>query len=221
LYKLAIFDFDGTLVDSAPGIVDVMRQVVGELSLSDVTLEEWQHLVGIPLVRQMEAIFPDRDEQFRTSVMKRYRSIYDVKAVEICPPFPGLRSTLDGLQTSGVHASIVTSKARDLVDQVIDHHGLTNYFSLIIGFQEVSNHKPHPEAVHLNLKHHSLKPDEVIVIGDSLYDLDMARNAGVASIGVTTGIHNKDILKTAHPKWIVERLEDVLPLILNGRMNVA
>ena len=198
-----------------------MRQVAGEFGLPEVTLEEWQHLVGIPLTRQMEVIFADRDEQFRLQVMERYRSIYDVKAIEICPPFPGLRTTLDGLRASGVRASIVSSKRRHLVDQVINHHGLANYFSLIIGAQEVANHKPHPEAVHTNLKHHSLKSDDVIVIGDSIYDLDMARNAGVAAIGVTTGIHGKDILKTSQPKYIVERLEDVLPIILDGRMNVA
>ena len=221
MYKLAIFDFDGTLVDSAPGIINVMKQVISEFGLPKATLEEWQHLVGIPLAKQMEVIFPDRDEQFRHRVLDRYRSIYDVKAVEICPPFPGLRPTLEGLRSSGVRSSIVSSKRRHLVDQVINHHGLANYFSLVIGAQEVANHKPHPEAVHINLKHHSLKSDDVIVIGDSTYDLDMARNAGVASIGVATGIHGKDVLKTSHPKCIVDRLEDVLPIILDGRMNVA
>ncbi|PWT95730.1 MAG: hypothetical protein C5B53_10995 [Candidatus Melainabacteria bacterium] len=221
MYKLAIFDFDGTLVDSAPGIIHVMKQVADEYRLSQEILEEWQHLVGVPLERQMEVIFPNHDDEFRKVVTKRYRSIYDKQAVEICPPFPGLWTTLDGLRASGVRASIVSSKRKHLVDLVINHHGLANYFSLVIGAQEVENHKPHPEAVHINLKHHSLKTEEVVVIGDSIYDLDMARNAGVVSIGVTTGIHGKDILKTAQPKWIVDRLEDVLPIILDGRMNVA
>jgi HAD superfamily hydrolase (TIGR01509 family) len=198
-----------------------MRQVVDEYGLPEVILEEWRQLVGVPLERQMEVIFPDHEEQFRDEVMKRYRAIYDTKAIEICPPFPGLRLTLERLRSSGVRSSIVSSKRKHLVDVVINHHGLSNYFSLILGAQEVANHKPHPEAVHVTLKRLSLKLDEAIVIGDSIYDLDMARNAGVASIGVTTGIHSKDILTTAQPKCIVDRLEDVLPVILDGRMNVA
>lgn len=221
MYKLAIFDFDGTLVDSAPGIIDVMRDVVREYGLPEVILEEWRQLVGVPLERQMEVIFPDRDDSYRKEVTERYRALYDQQAIERCPLFPGLRSTLERLKNSGVRLSIVTSKRKHLVDKVIDHHGLGYYFSLILGAQEVANHKPHPEAVYLTLAHLAMTSDDAIVIGDSIYDLDMARNAGVASIGITTGIHSREILTTAEPKCIVNRLEDVLPVILDGRMNVA
>jgi phosphoglycolate phosphatase len=221
LYKLAIFDFDGTLVDSAPGIVDVMRQIGLEYELPAPVLEEWQQLIGVPLERQMQVLFPERQESFREDVLNRYRAVYNTSAIELCPPFPGLSAILERLKSSGVKVSIVTAKRKHLVERIVNYYALAKYFGLIIGAQEVVNHKPHPEAVYITAKHFSLSLDEIIVIGDSIYDLDMARNAGVASVGVTTGIHSEDILATAEPNCIVSRLDDVLPVILQGCVSVA
>jgi len=217
LYKLAIFDFDGTLVDSAPGIVDVMRQCVDEYTLPHTVLEEWRVLIGVPLMRQMEIVFPDSPEEYWLEVATRYREIYDAKTIELCPLFPGLTKMLDALQKAEIKISIATSKRRPLVEVVLKHHDLMKYFDLLVGAQDVSNHKPHPESVHITLDRLNVAPDDAVVIGDSTYDLDMARNAGVDAIGVTTGVHSEVILSKSEPKHIVAGLEDVLKIILNGR----
>jgi phosphoglycolate phosphatase len=218
LYKLAIFDFDGTLVDSAPGIIDVMREIVEEYELPPVILDEWRQLVGIPLPRQMQIIFPEKSEQYWSEVATRYRTIYDGRAIEICPLFPGVIDVLDGLKRSEVAATIVSSKRKQLVDVVLDYHNLQSYFRSVMGEKDVHNHKPHPEAVHKTVEKLGIRLEDSVVIGDSLYDLDMARNAGVDAIGVTTGVHSRDILTTAEPKFVVNSLEETLPIILNGRL---
>jgi phosphoglycolate phosphatase len=217
LYKLAIFDFDGTLVDSAPGIVEVMKDVVEEMGYSQELLEQWSHLIGVPLVRQAELLFPDRDAQFHHDLAEHYRKKYDEKVIEICPLFPGLTDMLHQLTQQQVTITIATSKRRHLVDEVVDHHGLTHYFKMIVGALDVTHHKPHPESVHLTMKALGAGPHEVVVIGDSTFDLDMAKNAGVDSIGVTTGIHTAELLKKSDPKHICNGLHEVTPLILNGR----
>ena len=79
------------LVDSAPGIIDVMREVCEEYRLSEQILDEWRVLIGVPLMRQMEIIFPDKSEEYWLEVATRYRAIYDVKTIEICPLFSRLR----------------------------------------------------------------------------------------------------------------------------------
>lgn len=219
MYKLAIFDFDGTLVDSAPGIVDVMHEVVAEYKFAPETIEAWKHLVGIPLVNQLQKLFPERSDDFHQEVVLRYREIYDVNTIEICPLFPGLVSMLDSLRSKGVLVSIATSKRRHLVERVLEHHSLADYFSLVIGVQDVGNHKPHPESVEITLKRLGVSLADAVVIGDSTFDLEMARNAGVDAIGVTTGIHTADHLSSAGPKHIVSSLVEVTPLILNGRVN--
>ena len=219
MYKLAIFDFDGTLVDSAPGIIEVMEQVVAEYGFSEEVLTEWRQLIGVPLPKQMEIIFPDKKEAFHETIANRYRAIYDTKAIQICPPFPGLLNMLARLQEADVRITIASSKRRNLIETVLDYHQISDYFSLLVGAQDVSNHKPHPESVHHIVNKFSEAPDNVVVIGDSSFDLEMARNAQVDGIGVTTGIHTREILAQADPLHIVDGLEAVLPLILNGRMT--
>jgi phosphoglycolate phosphatase len=219
LYKLAIFDFDGTLVDSAPGIVDVMRQVVDEMGYSEELLNQWSHLVGVPLLRQMQILFPDKDNKFHEDLAQNYRDKYDKDAIEICPPFPGLKDMLEHLHQNDILITIATSKRRHLVDAVIDHHGLTDYFKMVVGAADVTQHKPHPESVHITMQQLGAKPEDVVVIGDSTFDLDMARNAGVDGIGVTTGIHTRELLSKSEPRHIVDGLHEVTPLILNGRMK--
>lgn len=217
MYKLAIFDFDGTLVDSAPGIVDVMRDCCVEYNFSEKTLELWSHLIGVPLVRQVEILFPDHPHEFHEEVAARYRQIYDSKAIEICPPFDGLEEMLRNLHQANILISIASSKRRHLIDLVVDFHGLAEYFSLIVGAEEVTKHKPDAESVLYTLEKLNVALEETVVIGDSSFDLDMARNAGVDAIGVTTGIHTREYLQKSAPKYIVENLVEVAPLILNGR----
>ena len=215
MYRLAIFDFDGTLVDSAPGIVDVMRDVCGEYKFSDKTLELWSHLIGVPLRRQVEILFPDHSAAFHDEVAQRYRDIYDSRAIEICPPFDGLEEMLRGLQRAEILITIASSKRRHLIDLVLEYHALTHYFALVVGAEEVTKHKPDAESVLLSMDKLKIPVAETVVIGDSSFDLDMARNAGVDAIGVTTGIHTREILSKSDPKHIVSALPEVLPLILN------
>jgi phosphoglycolate phosphatase len=219
VYKLAIFDFDGTLVDSTPGIVDVMKVVIDEYKFEGTMLDTWQHLVGVPLPKQMEIILPGYHADFHLEVADRYRAIYDGMAIEICPPFPHMMKMLDELKNNGVDVTIASSKRSHLVQVVLDHHDIAHHFKMVVGAQDVTNHKPHPESVHQTLEMLKIAPEDAVVIGDSSYDLDMARNAGVDAIGVTTGIHTREQLLLSEPKHIVSSLEEVLPLILSGRAH--
>jgi len=217
MYKLAIFDFDGTLVDSTPGIVDVMNIVIDEYKFEPKMLDEWSLLVGVPLPKQMEIILPDRDADFHLEVANRYRAIYDTMAVEICPPFADMMPMLETLQSEGVTITIATSKRRNLVEVVLDHHKITDMFKMVVGAQDVTNHKPHPESVHQTIQKLGIPIAETVVIGDSVFDLDMARNAGADAIGVTTGIHTREMLAKSEPRHIVGNLDEVGKLILKGK----
>ena len=217
LYKLAIFDFDGTLADSAPGIVDVMKEVVTEYELSDQLFKQWTHLIGVPLLGQMEILFPNKTTAFHEEVAQRYRDCYDHKVIEICPLFPDLEQVLERLSDEKVLLTIATSKRKHLIEEVLEHHELSRFFKMIVGAAEVSNHKPHPESVQTTIDNLGVKAASTVVIGDSSFDLDMARNAGVDAIGVTTGIHTRELLQKSSPRYIVDNLGEVIPIILNGR----
>jgi phosphoglycolate phosphatase len=77
---------------------------------------------------------------------------------------------------------------------------------MVVGAADVENHKPHPESVHMTLEQLSIPLDHAVVIGDSIFDLDMAKNAGVDAIGVTTGLHSKEMLAKSEPTHIVDGL---------------
>lgn len=197
-----------------------MKEVGIEYDFPQDTIELWSHLVGIPLVRQIEILYPDKHADFHNEVANRYREIYDTKAIAICPPFPGLNSMLDALTEAKVLISIASSKRRPLIETVLNHLDLGRYFQLVVGANDVTNHKPHPESVHFTLGKLGIDLADSVVIGDSTYDLDMARNAGVDAIGVTTGIHTKEHLERSEPAHIVASLEEVTPIILGSAPKV-
>lgn len=219
MYKLAIFDFDGTLVDSAPGIVDVMKDVVNEYKFNPEILQSWSHMIGVPLLKQIEILFPDKLASFHEEVAAVYREIYDTKTIEICPLFPGLEEMLRKLKDAEILISIASSKRRNLIDVVLEHHSLADYFSIVVGATDITQHKPHPESILLTAKKLNIPLSNTVVIGDSTYDLDMAKNAGVDAIGVTTGIHTREHLQQSEPKHIVDGLHQVWPLILNREIK--
>jgi phosphoglycolate phosphatase len=88
---------------------------------------------------------------------------------------------------------------------------------MVVGASDVANHKPHPESVHITVEQLAIPHEHAVVIGDSIFDLDMAKNAGVDAIGVTTGIHTKEMLAKSEPTHIVDNLNQVTSIILNGR----
>ena len=221
MYKLAIFDFDGTLVDSAPGIVDVMLQVVQEYGFSMELMEQWKDLIGVPLPHQVEIILPGFTSEYHQQIADRYRQIYDCNLVALCPPFPSLFKILDSLNKNRITTTIASSKRRDIVEPILHHHKIRNFFPLVIGAQDVAKHKPDPESVLNTLAKFNILPEETVVIGDSRYDLEMARNAGVDAIGVTTGIHTREVLLESKPVSVVDNLDQVLEIILRGRQQVA
>ncbi len=217
MYKLAIFDFDGTLVDSAPGIIEIMKKVGIEYNLNNHIIEHWSTLIGVPLDQQARLILPGELPAFHAQLVDRYRVLYNLQNIELCPPFPGLLNMLKTLREHNVISTIASSKRKEIIQPVLDHHNLNEYFHTVFGAGDVTQHKPSPEAVHNTLKKHSMQNHEAVVIGDSRFDLEMARNAGVDSIGVTTGVHKEHELMEANPVSVVGSLDDVLKIVLTGR----
>jgi phosphoglycolate phosphatase len=221
VYKLAIFDFDGTMVDSIPGIERMLRRVTEEYALPISVFERWRQMIGLPLIDQVSVLLDNRDKQFQNEVVSRCRVLTDQMSPQSWPLFPGLLDCLEPLKSAGVAMAIVSAKQHHQIVEALEHHRLLPYFRLVIGAEDVTRHKPDPEALEKTLQSLSFEKKEAVVIGDSIYDLQMASKAGVDGIGVITGIHSKDQLMAAGAKSVVDSIKEIIPAILQGPLSVA
>lgn len=202
-YKLVIFDFDGTLVDSAPGIhatANAMAKYYGEppVSMKRVTRE-----VGTGLDNFVEGIFPAQVKKYGVGpVIKKYRKIYDVKYTQGLIVFPGVRETLKFLHAKGVKLAVVSNKLGRYVIDINKKAGIHRYFDVTLGSADVKIRKPHPFPINLLVRRFGVKKEETLLVGDSKYDMEAGLRAGVDTYFLTYGYAVKKEVKKFRPKYV-------------------
>ncbi len=203
--RLALFDCDGTLVDSQFLITESMTAAFAAHGLGAPDPAALRRLVGLPLLRAVALLRPDLDPDRRAGVAERYREAFaDLRrrGEPAEPLFPGIRDALDALEAAGVLLGVATGKSRRGLDAVLEHHGLTSRF-VTLQTADIGPGKPHPEMVLRALAETGAAAADTVVIGDTVYDIQMARNARVASVGVSWGYHAVAELEEAGADRIV------------------
>lgn len=208
---MVIFDWDGTLCDSISHIVGSVRAVAREMGLPVPSEAEAANIIGLSLPRAMEVLFPQESPERLDALIKGYASHY--VANETAPPglFPGALDTLHELRGRGFELAVATGKSRRGLDRMLAVLGLEDLFDATRCADETSS-KPDPRMIRELLAERSFSPEEVIMVGDTEYDLEMASNAGVASVGVSFGVHSVERLVSHGPLAIVDDLPALLDL---------
>lgn len=191
-----IFDLDGTLLNTPAGIVDVVRRTADELGFAAPSEEVVQSMIGKPL-RHMFNVFgwPASTTDQAIDLFRALFSEHVVsKASELV--FPGIEQTLDIL-ASRHRLGVATSKIVRSAEEILSASGLRGYFDVVAGTDSVENPKPSPDmALHVaNVLESS--PSACVVIGDSIYDMEMAVAAGMKAVGVTWGVDTPKNLSAA------------------------
>ncbi len=206
---LVIFDFDGTLIDSEPGIRKAIEMTVAALNLPLEAVEHWVQMIGIPLEVQLSHLLPlDRHGEIEAGVAL-YRQFYDQVGPQHSDPIPGIKPLIDWLHPR-LPMAIASSKQRQAITRVLDQWQWPARFHPIISPTEVIHPKPHPESIHKVLESHSVSPEQVLMIGDSIYDIEMAQRAGVLAWGVAWGVHTEDRLQQAGAEQVFSDPQDLL-----------
>ncbi|MGI1999240.1 HAD family hydrolase [Shewanella frigidimarina] len=200
-YELVIFDWDGTLMDTVGKIVSCMQHVAQELILPIPTEQQIRDVIGLSLPKIMPILFAGH--QNHQQIIDCYRR-HHVANEQPTPLFEGVESLISNLHGAGYQLAVATGKGRDGLDKVLALTGLGQYFHATRCADDAKS-KPHPEMLHSLLSHFNVAADRAIMIGDSIHDLTMANNAGMASIGVSYGAHNEARLKTLNPRAIVDQ----------------
>ena len=209
--KIIILDFDGTLGDTAAVIIKTMHATIEELGLPSRTDEECAAMIGLRLVEIPPVLFPDCDVdgELYAQTYRRLFHIYNVDgAVEL---YPNVSETLAELKSRGLVLTIASSRSNASLMDYVESLNLTSIISYVLGADDVKDGKPHPEAVNRTLEHFGFKPEEAIVVGDTVFDIQMGANAGTRTCGVTYGNGTRESLTEA--TWIIDNFCQLLEFV--------
>jgi len=182
--KLLIFDFDGTLADSHKVIFETINYALDKLGCKKISRNFFESLVGMPLERIFEAVLPED----KKGLMEKACSIYRKKYRETCAKktvlFPHVKETLLFLKSKGIKMAVVTTKKTELVSILLDALKISNLFDFVVGGDKVSKDKPDPEGINLVIKKLNAKKEHAAMVGDSRFDIDAGKNAGIKTIAI-------------------------------------
>lgn len=211
--RLAIFDCDGTLVDSQHNICAAMEACFDAVGLPRPAQEKTRRVVGLSLVEAMQVMAPDAPAELHVEMAEEYKTAFQrmrlTGSVEE-PLFDGVAELLDALEADGFLLGVATGKSDRGLNLCLDCHGIAHRF---VTLQTADRHpsKPHPSMIEQAMADAGAVPETSWMIGDTSYDIAMARAAGVTAIGVAWGYHAPEELweagahhVAAHPREIIE-----------------
>jgi phosphoglycolate phosphatase len=208
--SLVILDCDGTLVDSAGHIAAVFNQAIVSLGYAPLPAERIARIIGLSFDDALQRLLPDSKEDERARIIHAYRARYAVDGVGRDPLFAGVREFLGGVRHEGRLMAMATGKSRAGALRVIAEHQLTHYFAAI-RTGDVCRPKPHPEMLWQILDELGVSADRAVMVGDTTFDVEMARAAGIRAVGVGWGAHHSEELAEAGAELVVPRLPDLAP----------
>jgi phosphoglycolate phosphatase len=203
--KLLVFDWDGTLMDSAARIVHCMQAAFVDLGLETPRAEAVENVIGLGLREAVVGIRADADEALVENLFNRYRHHFFSDRSQPSSLFPQVEETLALLDEAGYLMGVATGKGRQGLDLVLQETGLQRYFVATRCADETFS-KPHPEMLNQLIDFVGVDPDETVMIGDTEYDLQMAVNAGVPSVAVSYGVHDRERLMQFNPLACISRI---------------
>lgn len=196
-FELLIFDWDGTLMDSAGHIVASIQAACADMDLPIPSADAARHVIGLGLREALEYLFPALPEAQHPQLADHYRRHFLGQDHEI-PLFTGARELIEELHAAGFQLAVATGKARRGLARAFSHTGLEPYFHASRTADETFS-KPHPAMIEELLDELMVKPEHALMIGDTSHDLEMARNAGISSLAAGYGAHPPETLGSYAP----------------------
>jgi pyrophosphatase PpaX len=210
--RAALFDFDGTLVDTTELIYQSMRHASGEVLGREISREILMANVGQPLPRQMEIL----DAEHAEALLDSYRLHNEENHDALIQEFPGVEEALARLRSASIKVAGVTSKRRFSVNMALENFpGVGEVVDRWVTMEDTTEHKPHPEPLLKGLELLGNVPRELAAyVGDSPFDVAAARAAGVKSVAVSWGAFSEETLRAAEPDHLVPDIETAVDVLL-------
>ncbi|MDR0701554.1 MAG: HAD-IA family hydrolase [Azoarcus sp.] len=206
-FDLIVFDWDGTLMDSTAAIARAIQSACRDLGLPVPNDIRARHVIGLGLTEALQYAVPDLPMYDYPKIAARYRHHY-FAGVEKLALFPGVAAFLADLRREGRLLAVATGKSRAGLDRVLEQSGLGPLFHATRCADECFS-KPHPAMLEELMAELGVAPEKTLMIGDTTHDLQMAKNAGTAGMGVGFGAHPLAALRAEAPLACVETPEEL------------
>jgi phosphoglycolate phosphatase len=213
--RLCIFDCDGTLVDSQYEIIAAMQRAFAVTGLIEPTVDAIRHIVGLSLTDAVQALLPNGEQGLGRRVAAAYlQELAEVRRTDgpSEPLFPGARDALDRIEESGWTLAIATGKSRPALLTTLAAHGLAERF-VTLQTADVAAGKPAPDMVLRAMAETGAGLADTVMVGDTVYDVVMARRAGAAAIGVAWGYHPAEALTRAGATGVARSFAELIVLL--------
>jgi phosphoglycolate phosphatase len=212
---LALFDCDGTLVDSQANICMAMEHAFAANAIAAPPRSDIRRIVGLSVFEAVCALMPDADEAAQSRMAEGYKqAFFDLRGQSLIeePLYVGMPELLASLDSEGWMLGVATGKSDRGLERCLDHHGLREIF---VSLQTADRHpsKPHPSMVHQAIADAGSAPERTVMIGDTTYDIHMGRAAGCRTIGVSWGYHPASELREAGADDVAETMEELAAML--------
>ena len=215
-YRLIVFDWDGTLMDSTGAIVRAAVGAIEELGWPALAPERIREIIGLGLRESWERLFPGAEDDGFEAFVTTYRSHFFAAEQQTSRLYPGIRGLVGELRERGHLLAVATGKSRRGLDRDFERTGLGSLFAATRTADE-SRSKPHPDMLLDLLARTGCPPEQVLMVGDTEYDLEMARRTGVDAVGVTWGAHSAERLRACRPAACLDDLRELAAWLSPGR----
>lgn len=209
-----IFDFDGTLANSGSTGILATKSAFQEFGLKLPSDDVINYYTGIPIEESFKKMAPDY--RFKKgeieALLTAFRQYYKEYEQENLTLFPKIKEVLMALRQSEKKLYVVSSKHSTALKRNLEFLDIAHYFEGVIGSDQVENYKPAPDGVLYILKHYGLKAQDAVMIGDTSFDIQMGKAAGVNTCAVSWGAHNSVALSSQTPDFLIDHAEDLLTL---------
>ena len=213
-YKVIIFDWDGTLMDSDQRIVDCLKAAAIKADLPLLPDQAYRDIIGLSLGVALQNLYPQASEWQHKVLDAVYRWQFMEANDTLMRPFEGLHDLLASLQSAGYLLAIATGKSRPGLELVLMETQVKSYFIVTKSGEETAC-KPNPLMLEEILQELSLAPSQALMVGDSIFDLQMAQAANMPSVAMSHGEHGLEALSAFNPQVCCDSLAELKAWLLS------
>lgn len=212
MYDTILFDLDGTLVNSAEGITEGVRYALEKLGYPPLAYEIREKFIGPPLRGSFQK-YCGVSEEAAEDLLAAYRIYYAETGLHKCVPYTGIRALLEKLTKAGKELLVATAKPTTYSRIILEEWELAGFFKEIVGAGFDKNFDSKDKIVALAAS--MAKHEKIVMVGDTVFDVEGARASGLPTIGVLYGFGDKDALRASRPEHLVNTVEEIGEILCN------